>query len=85
MANLEVDDLKPNRINFIESVEALLILIDPYIKEDHIEEIKKINEEEKNEVQSAKRKWRLAMTIMKQATLLPLEVVPWAKNWKGTK
>jgi len=75
-ANLDDDDLKPNRINFVNSVDALEITFDPYIdvkfkeKRDEV-----LRDESLNDVDKAKARFRIIVNAMKKKGLLPLELL----------
>jgi len=71
--NLEDDDLKPNRLNFMSAVDGLELTFSPYIK-PHLQEEIDNNNTQPDTVMQAKKRFRVLMKAIHSKGLLPLEI-----------
>ena len=74
--DLDVNDLKPNRINYVCSVDALQITLNHYLDEpskikDDLEALDK--EEGLDVVEKAKKRHQILILLMAKENLLPLQ------------
>lgn len=85
--NIDLENVKPNRLNFVNSVETLRIMLEPYVDKTFKEAMNKYRVEKsienkdefaevtQNDIKISRYMFQQLMSLMARKSLLPIESI----------